>query len=213
MGKSTMFKVASTVAVLGLTFGALAARRAALIASFDLKDNKGANGIHIAMLGGLEPIHGTGNDVSGMVNLDLDNPSNSTAKVEIGVASLKLTNPDMTKNMMGEWCLDAEKHPKATFVMTSAKLKQGKNSMITGMITGDFTLKGITKSYKMPITARYVANGVKTRYGEGAGDVIVVNAKFSFKRFDFNIGRTLDKAVLSDEVEVNLNVAGTAFKK
>jgi polyisoprenoid-binding protein YceI len=146
-----------------------ASRRAAL-QQYDIQDPKGANGFTFAMLDGLEPVHGQGNDVSGLIMLDLENPEKSKGKVVIGIKALKLTSDVMSSNMMGDWCLDAEKFPTATFDVTSGKVKKAKNGEFEGTATGNLTLKGITKSISVPVSARLVKGGVKERFGDKAGN-------------------------------------------
>lgn len=188
-----------------------ASRRAALV-QYDIKDPKGANGFSFSMVDGLEPIHGHGNDVSGSIMLDLEHPEKSKGKVVIGIKALKLTSDVMTNNMMGEWCLDAEKHPTATFEVTSGKVKKAKDGEYEGTATGNLTLKGITKVVSVPVTARLVKGGVKERFGDKDGDLLMFNTKFSFNRFDFEIGKAVKETLLSNKVEVSLSCAGMLYK-
>lgn len=188
-----------------------ASRRAAL-QQYEIQDPKGANGFTFAMVDGLEPIHGQGNDVSGTVVLDPQNPANSKGKVTIGIKALKLTSEVMTGNMMGEWCLDADKHPTATFEVTSGKVKKAKDGVFEGTATGNLTIKGITKSISVPVSARIVKDGVKERFGDRGGDLLMFSTKFSFNRFDFEIGKAVKETLLSNKVEVSLSCAGMLYK-
>jgi polyisoprenoid-binding protein YceI len=188
--------------------------RVAAIKQFELQDGKGANGISFGMLDGLEPLVGTGNDVRGTVILNMDEPAKSSGKVIIGIKALKVTSEVMSGNMMGEWCLDADKFPEAMFVVKSAKItKNDKKKMeMIGEVTGDFTAKGVTKEIKVPVVAKYVPGGIKERFGEAEGDLLMIKANFSFNRFDYNIGKAVKEQLLSNKVDVRLNIAGMAFK-
>ena len=188
-----------------------ASRRAAL-QQFDIQDPKGANGFTFAILDGLEPVHGQGNDVSGSIMLDLEHPEKSKGKVVIGIRALKLTSDVMSSNMMGEWCLHAEKFPTATFEVTSGKVRKAKNGEYEGTATGNLTLKGITKVVSVPVSARIVKGGVKERFGDKDGDLLMFNTKFSFNRFDFEIGKAVKDTLLSNKVEVSLNCAGMLYR-
>jgi polyisoprenoid-binding protein YceI len=188
-----------------------AARRASL-QQYDIQDPKGANGFSFSMIDGLEPIHGQGNDVSGSIMLDLEHPEKSKGKVVIGVKALKLTSDVMTNNMMGEWCLDAEKHPTATFEVTSGKVKKAANGEYEGTATGNLTLKGITKVVSVPVTARLVKGGVKERFGDKDGDLLMFSTKFTFNRFDYEIGKAVKQELLSNKVEVRLSCAGMLYR-
>jgi polyisoprenoid-binding protein YceI len=207
MKRSTAL-ISSVIVLSALGF----ARRAAL-QSFDFADPKGANGIAFEMIGGMEPLHGFGNGVSGNVMFDVQSPSKSTGKIEIDMDSLKLTSDVMGKNMKGGWCLDVEKFPKATFEVNGATVKSNKSGIITGTVMGKFTVKGITKQITVPVTAKYEKDGVKTRFGQAdkAGDVLLISTEFSFMRSDYGIGDSLGDKLLSNKVDVKLHVAGMAF--
>lgn len=201
-------------ALLALPFVVLvgfASRRAAL-QQFEVQDSKGANGFAFSMVDGLEPIHGQGSDVSGTIMLDTEHPEKSKGKVVIGIKSLKLTSEVMTNNMMGEWCLDADKFPTATFEVTSGKVKKAKNGEYEGTATGNLTIKGITKSVSVPVSAKFVKDGIKERFGDKSGDLLMFSTRFSFNRFDFEIGRAVKEQLLSNKVEVRLNCAGMLYR-
>lgn len=181
MKKSVIVKSALLGVSVLFVFGF--ARRSALIQEFSLQDPKGANGFAFSMTDGLEPLHGTGNDVTGTVMFNAENPAKSTGKIVIGVKSLKLTSDQMTENMRGSWCLDAEKFPTATFEVESGKL--------------DKTDK----------------DGVKARFGDKEGDLMILKTEFDFNRFDFKIGTDLADTLISNRVHVMINCAAMSFAK
>ena len=190
------------------------ARRAAMIQEFTLQDAKGANGFSFALTDGLEPVFGTGNDISGTVMFNSTDPGKSTGKLVIGIKSLKLTSDLMTTNMKQGWCLDAEKFPTATFEVESGKLdKTAKDGVMYGTAMGTFTIHGISKKITVHGTARYVKNGVKTRFGEKDGDLMMLKTEFDFNRLDYKIGTTLKDDLISNRVHVTINCAAMAFAK
>lgn len=189
-------------------------RRAFLVQEFNAKDDKGANGFAFSLPDGLEPMHGTGSDVTGSINLNWEDPSKSTGKISIGIASLRLTSDQMTENMKGDWCLNVAKYPRADFVMKSAKVLSKKGDQFIGELNGDLTVKGVTKPVIVTGDAKYVKGGIKTRFGDKDGDLLVVHAKFSFKRSDFGIAvGSLNPIVVSDKVDVDVHIASMDFKK
>lgn len=189
-------------------------RRAALIQEFTLEDSKGSNGFTFGMTDGLEPLFGTGNDVTGTVMFDSENPARSTGKIVIGIKALKVTSEQMTENMKGSWCLDAAKYPTASFVVESGKLdKVDKNGLMHGTAVGTFTVRGISKRITVKGTARYVKNGVKVRFGDKEGDLLMLHTEFDFNRFDYKIGMELDGTLISNRVHVRIDCAAMAFKK
>jgi polyisoprenoid-binding protein YceI len=190
------------------------ARRAALIQEFTLEDSKGSNGFTFGLTDGLEPLFGTGSDVTGTVMFNQANPAKSSGKIVIGIKSLKVTSDQMTENMKGSWCLDAAKYPTATFVVESGKLdKTDKNGVLHGTAVGTFTIRGVSKRITVSGTARYVKNGVKTRFGDKEGDLLMLHTEFDFNRFDYKIGMSLDGTLISNRVHVRIDCAAMSFKK
>ena len=85
---------------------------------------------------------------------------------------------------------DVEKHPTMTFKSTSVKKDKGN----AYLVTGDLTLKGVTKA----VTFTAIHNGnAKNRAG---GDVAGFRMSGTIKRSDFKIGET--GGSLSDEVKL-----------
>jgi polyisoprenoid-binding protein YceI len=182
---------------------------------FTLKDDKGANGLSFSMDDGIEPVFGFASGIEGAVMLDLENPEKSSGKVIVKTDTLKLTQEVMSGYMKGEWCLDVEHFPDAVFEVKTVKVKKNdkKAGIMSGTVSGDFTFKGITKPLTAPVTVKFVPGGVKTRFGDKDGDLIVFSTEFSFNRFEHNVGKTVSKDLLSDKVNVRLNCAGMAYTK
>jgi polyisoprenoid-binding protein YceI len=212
MKKSVLVK-SSLLAVSALfVFGF--ARRSAMIQEFSISDPKGANGFAFSLTDGLEPVHGTGNDVSGTVMFNVNEPAKSTGKLVIGIKSLKLTNDQMTANMKQSWCLDAEKYPTASFEVESGKLdKKDKNGVMHGTAVGTFTIRGVSKKITVHGTARFVKGGVKARFGDKEGDLMMLQTEFDFNRFDYGIGKDFADTLIANRVHVQINCAAMAFAK
>lgn len=188
-------------------------RRAALIQEFTLEDSKGANGFSFSLTDGIEPVFGFGNDLTGSVQFNLDNPAKSTGKLVIGIKSLKLTSDQMTENMMGDWCLGVKKFPTATFEVTSATVKpRTKDGIFRGSVTGKLTIHGVTKTVTAEGTAKYLPGAAKVRYGDKDGDLLMLHTEFDFNRFDYNIAKDFDGTLISNRVHVRIDCAATAFK-
>jgi polyisoprenoid-binding protein YceI len=191
-----------------LTCGVLFAfgftRRAALLQEFTLQDSKGANGFSFNLTDGLEPVFGTGNDITGTVIFNAADPAKSTGTLTIGIKSLKLTSDVMSENMKGSWCLGAEKYPTATFVVD-------KKGVMTGTAVGTFTIHGVSKKITVQGTARYVKNGIKTRFGDKEGDLLVLHTEFDFNRLDYKIGTVLEDTLIANRVHVRIDCAAMAF--
>ena len=81
---------------------------------------------------------------------DEDNPANSSVEVSIDVASINTRNADRDAHLRTNDFLAADEHPKITFRSTSVK-RDGD----TYTVTGDLTLRGITK----PVTIEFEHTG------------------------------------------------------
>ena len=87
-------------------------------------------------------VRGSFTDVAGTVVVDAVDPSKSSVNVTVQVASVDTRNPDRDGHLRTNDFLDVANHPEITFVSTSAKL-HGEDSVT---LTGDLTIKGVTKS-------------------------------------------------------------------
>jgi len=87
-------------------------------------------------------VRGSFNDVTGTVDIDAEDPAKSSANIAIQVASIDTRNADRDGHLRTNDFLDAENHPVITFVSTAAKLHRQESVTLTG----DLTIKGVTKS-------------------------------------------------------------------
>jgi len=87
-------------------------------------------------------VRGSFNDVTGTIDIDAVDPAKSSANIAIQVASIDTRNADRDGHLRTNDFLDAENHPVITFVSTAAEL-HGQESVT---LTGDLTIKGVTKS-------------------------------------------------------------------
>ena len=74
------------------------------------------------------------------------------------------------------------------------------------------TIRNITLAMSIPVKISYL-EGLLEKRNRVPGDLLVVRSKFSVKRDDFNIqkGKNLDK--VANEIEIILNLAGSAPTK
>jgi polyisoprenoid-binding protein YceI len=105
-----------------------------------------------------------------------------------------ITNADMNGKLVGHLKSDdffsVEKHPTATFVITSATAKGGGNYDVTG----NLTIKGITNPVSFPATLT-VAGGQATAKATVTVDRTKFDIKYRSKNFFENLG---DKAIYDD---------------
>jgi polyisoprenoid-binding protein YceI len=197
--------------LLGAVFAtAFSARAADVARPFDLKDEKGVNAVTYSIPDSLEPYSGFSNDVRGQVLLDLDKPEAATGKVVIGMKALNGSNSFMAESMKGGWCLDVEKYPEATFEIVKFEPTEKSKTQVSGQVTGDFTIKGVTKRITVPAKAVFYADKLSEREGgERKGDVLVLGTDFTFDRRDYKIGTSVGPEMVGNEIKISLHVAAT----
>jgi polyisoprenoid-binding protein YceI len=98
-------------------------------------------------------VRGSFNDFDGALHLDGTDPSRSTAKVVIKGASIDTRNADRDGHLRSNDFLALEEHPEITFVSTAAKQLDDS----TFQLTGDLTIKGVTKSLTIDFAFEGVA--------------------------------------------------------
>jgi polyisoprenoid-binding protein YceI len=141
-------------------------------------------------------LYGRFNDFSGTFTYDEENPSNSTVQIEIKTASVDSNNAERDKHLRNKDFLDVEKFPTATFKSTAYK-ETGFN---TSELSGDFTLKGVTK----PITFKVerIGNGPDPWGGYRRG--FLAETKIALKDYGINF----DLGPAARNVELTLAIEG-----
>ncbi len=143
--------------------------------------------------------------VSATVELNAD-PSKSRVEAVIDIASVDTGNEKRDGHLRTGDFFDAEKHPTMTFKSKSFKLKGDKLT-----VTGDLTLRGVTK----PVTLEGRFRGVAA---DGYGNQKVgASLRGSINRKDFGVAWNAAVEagpVVSDNVDLILNIeAGRPLPK
>ena len=149
---------------------------------------------------GLVNIPGYFKDFAGKVNYDADDISKSSVEFSAKVTSVDTRIERRDNHLRGPEFFDSEKHPEMTFKSTKVE-KSGENLMVTG----NFTLRGTTKSITIPVK---VAGFAKGRRGMVMGAI----AKTSIDRTDFGVNYGADGGMISKEVNVTLNIEARQAK-
>lgn len=130
----------------------------------------------------------------GKLELDSENPENSTLMVEIPTASIDSGVPKFDEHLVSADFFDAENHPTITFKSTDMKqLYTG-----TGKVTGDLTIKGVTK----PITLDVTLNKVGKHFRNGK-DMFGISATGNLKRSEHGVDKY---APMGDDVKLMIEV-------
>ncbi|EXB84387.1 yceI-like domain protein [Acinetobacter baumannii 299505] len=138
-------------------------------------------------------------DIQGIIKVDNAKPANSSVNVTIPLSSVNTNVPALDKEFQEEAWFNAAKYPNITFKSTKVETKDKKHFKITG----DLTVKGITK----PV----VLDAVLNKQGEhpmAKVPAIGFNATTSFNRSDFGLGNYVPN--VGDKITVNITTEATA---
>ena len=182
---------------------------AAAPAEFDFKDPKGVNNVVFKTDAPLESINGTATGISGKVTFDPDNPGAVKGRIVVRADSLHLGNPMQKEHLHSDKWLDVAKYPEITFEVESAKNVRTQDKVTAAEVTGKMMLHGVTRTITVPVKITYLKDKLKARTGKD-GDLLVIRADFKIKRSDFDINPGQMEEKVSDEIELNLSIAGAA---
>lgn len=181
--------------VLGLAVCASGMVRAADTYKMDTKGSHAFIQFKIQHLG-FSWLLGRFNTFEGEFVLDESKVENSKVKVAIDVASVDSNHAERDKHLRGKDFFDVAKFPEASFVSTGIE-KTGEN---TAQITGDFTLKGVTKP--VILDAKYVGGGKDPWGGYRQGFEATTQLKLKDFGIDYNLGPA------SEVVDIYISVEG-----
>lgn len=146
-------------------------------------------------------VRGAFNDFEGTAHLDSNDPAKSSASVSIVVASIDTRQAQRDEHLRTNDFFDAPSFPKITFVSTSVeKVNDG-----TFRMTGDLTIKGVTKA----VSIDFDYNGSATDpYGNqrvGFEGSTVINRK----DFGVNFNAALETGgvMVSDKITLEFEIS------
>lgn len=163
--------------------------------AFDKKDTHQFVTFKISHLG-YSWLYGRFNGFDGEFVYDAENPENSTVNVTIDTASVDSNNGERDKHLRSEDFLFVNDFPQATFKSTSVNLEEEGEAEITG----DFTLRGVTKEITLDV--EMLGHGDDPWGGYRMG----FEAETELKLADFGIPTNLGKA--SETVEIIISIEG-----
>lgn len=155
---------------------------------------------------GLIEVPGFFRDFKGMVKYDASDVAKSAVEFTAQVKSIDTGVAPRDNHLRTADFFDAEKFPEITFKSTKVE-KKGKN----WIVTGDFTMKGVTKSISFPFQIAGFLPG-----GERSGPRMGITAETTVNRRDFgvNYDSKLPSGILAvdDNVKVNLQIEAVVPK-
>ena len=147
---------------------------------------------------GLVDVPGYFRDFTGSISYDAKDVTKSSVEFTAKVTSVDTGVAPRDNHLRNADFFEVEKYPEMTFKSTKIE-KKGEQLVMTG----DLTMKGMTKSISFPfVVAGFIKNERGTRIGATAETVI------NRRDFGVNYGSNLPNGVptLSDNIRVELNI-------
>jgi len=177
--------------------------------TYSFEDPKQVNNMVFLLDSEIEPIMGMANGISGSLRYDPNAPEKSTGRIVVAAESVQMLNSRMTAHLHSADWLHVDKHAKITFAVkkiTRAKPVNGKKPKHDFLVTGDFTLKGVTREITAPVSVNHLPGKLKLRNHKGKGDLLVLRTRFTINRRDFELGADLPH--VADEVQIRVAIVG-----
>lgn len=145
-------------------------------------------------------VSGAFRDFDAKIVMDAAKPESSSVEFTIQTASIDTGNSNRDDHLRTADFFDAAKHPAITFRSTAVKAK----SKTDFDVTGDLTMRGVTRRVTLPVTFLGFAKDGRGR--EKAG--FSIETTIDRKDFDVVWNRTLDEGglLLGDDVKVLIDL-------
>jgi polyisoprenoid-binding protein YceI len=142
---------------------------------------------------GLTDYYGRFDKLSGMLNLDANQPERSAVTINIDTSSVDTPSARTADELKSASVFDVEHFPSASFHSTSL-VRTGAN---TGRITGDLTIRNITRPVALDVTFNGgELNPLNDTYAIG------FRATTTIKRSDFGMTSAAWSSLVSDDVQL-----------
>jgi len=145
-------------------------------------------------------------DFSGTIKVDRAKPESSSVEFTIQAASIFTNEPKRDEHLKSPDFFDVASHPTITFKSTSVK-PSGDNAY---QVTGDLTMRGVTKSITIPVT--FLGEGKDPWGNEKMG--FETSTTLNRKDYGINWNKALDQGgvLVADEVKVQVSVEANKVK-
>ncbi len=131
-------------------------------------------------------------DYHGLINYDRNAPRNTSVDFTVKTASIDSRNSDRDNVIRGREFLDASRFPTLRFKSVSAE-PHGSDTL---MITGDFTIRDVTKRITIPVRISGVS-----RVGD-LGEVVGFETSFTVDREDYGVATGM--SMLGKDVTIHM---------
>lgn len=146
---------------------------------------------------GMSTQRGTFTKVSGKITLDMAGRK-GTADITLDMTGIQTGEPKLVEHLKAADFFEVEKYPTATFKSSNFKFEGDKLTAITG----DLTLKGVTKPVTLTVTAFNCGPHPMSKKPMCGAD-----ATTTIKRSDFNVKYAIP--AVADEVKLSIPVEAT----
>lgn len=144
-------------------------------------------------------VTGAFNDYVGTIQLDPKDVANSSCDLTIKVASIDTKNEARDNHLKNSDFFAADKFPEIMFKSKKVVLKSGADYLVTG----DLTMRGVTKEVELPVTL----SGPVTSPMDGS-QVLGIESHFVINRQDYGVSwnKALDNGgvVVGNDVHVSV---------
>ena len=190
-----MNKLNRLIVITALSFGLLASAQGA-VEVFNIDPVHSSAGFTLRHL--MSRFTGSFTKVTGSISVDREHLENSTVTATVDVASVNTANEKRNGHLLGGDFFNVTQFPSMTFKSSSWK-KTGED---TYDVTGDLTIKDVTKPVTLKVTVLGFGPGMKP-----GSTVSGWEATTTIKKSEFNLaGPAMLGKVLGDEVNVTISV-------
>lgn len=194
--KPAVSRILTTLAVLATAAVATSAAQAATTFAAD----RAHTSVGFSVRHMVTQVRGSFGDFSMTIVKDDANPAASSVDFKIQATSVDTGNEMRDKHLRSDDFFAVEKFPEITFKSTKVE----KVSDSDYQVTGEFTMRGVTKVMTLPVKFLGEIKGMDGKPVAGFSVTTTLNRK----DFGVNWNKTLDSGglLLADEVTVEINV-------
>lgn len=175
--------------------------RAELTGTYDIDPSHSRFGF-VARHAMVTKVRGTFNDLEGTLQVDAEQPTNSSAELVIRADSIDTRNEDRDAHLRSNDFFAMEEYPEITFRSTAVESTEDED---THRVTGDLTIRGVTRpvTFDVEFTGAAIDPWGNTRIGlEGS---TVVNRKDW--GVNWNVALEAGGVLVSEKVTLEFEVA------
>ena len=150
-------------------------------------------------------VHGRFSDFEGAIQFDEAQPANSSVTITIPTASVDTNAADRDKHLRSEDFFFVEKYPQITFTSSSITPAGSPDAYA---VTGDLTIRGISKRIALPVT--YLGKAKDPWGNEKIGFETAITINRKDYGLTWNAALEAGGFLVGDEVKISMSVQASA---